>query len=65
MKTSTRPIPTGLHATFKLGIDAQAKRFCVGRHFDGATPQTVQKRSGRESNHKEERDLRTDFWQTD
>ena len=43
MKTTTQPNPTELHATIKLGIDAHATWFYVGRQLDGATPQPVQK----------------------
>jgi hypothetical protein len=35
MKTTTQPNPTELHATIKLGIDAHAKWFYVGRQVDG------------------------------
>ncbi len=43
MNTHTQTNPTELHATIKLGIDAHAKWFYVGRQFDGAAPQPVQK----------------------
>ncbi len=43
MNTHTQINPTELHATIKLGIDAHAKWFYVGRQLDGATPQPVQK----------------------
>ena len=43
MNTHTQTNPTELHATIKLGIDAHAKWFYVGRQLDGATPQPVQK----------------------
>ena len=43
MKTHTQINPTELQATIKLGIDAHAKWFYVGRQLDGATPQPVQK----------------------
>jgi hypothetical protein len=37
MSAITEPNPTELHSTIKLGIDAHAKWFYVGRHLDGAT----------------------------
>jgi len=37
MNTHTQLNPTELHATIKLGIDAHAKWFYVGRQLDGAT----------------------------
>jgi hypothetical protein len=43
MNTHTQPIPTELHATIKLGIDAHAKWFYVARQLDGASPQPVRK----------------------
>ncbi len=43
MNTPTQINPTELHSAIKLGIDAHAKWFYVGRQFDGATPQPVQK----------------------
>jgi hypothetical protein len=43
MNTHTQTHPTELHAAIKLGIDAHAKWFYVGRRLDGATPQPVQK----------------------
>ena len=43
MNTHTQINPNELHATIKLGIDAHAKWFYVGRQLDGATPQPVQK----------------------
>lgn len=45
MKTRTEPNPTETHETIKLGIDAHAKWYYVGRQVDGATPQPVQKMS--------------------
>ena len=35
MNTHTQINPTELHATIKLGIDAHAKWFYVGRQLDG------------------------------
>lgn len=35
MNTITEPDPTEIHATIKLGIDAYAKWFYVGRQHDG------------------------------
>lgn len=43
MNTKTKSNSTELHDTIKLGIDAHAKWFYVGRQLDGATPQPVQK----------------------
>ena len=43
MNTITESNPTEVHATIKLGIDAHAKLFYVGRQVDSATPQPVQK----------------------
>ena len=43
MNATTKSNPTELHTTIKLGIDAHAKWFYVGRQLDGATPQPVQK----------------------
>ena len=43
MNAITKPNPTEVHVTIKLGIDAHAKWFYVGRQVDGATPQPVQK----------------------
>ena len=43
MNTPTQINPSELHATIKLGIDARAKWFYVGRQLDGATRQRVQK----------------------
>jgi len=43
MNTHTQINPTELPATIKLGIDAHAKWFYVGRQLDGATRQPVQK----------------------
>ena len=35
MNTHTQTNPTELHATIKLGIDAHAKWFYVGRQLNG------------------------------
>ena len=43
MNTKTKSNPTETCETIKLGIDAHAKWFYVGRQLDGATPQPVQK----------------------
>ena len=43
MKTKTEHDPTEPCETIKLGIDAHAKWYYVGRQVDGATPQPVQK----------------------
>lgn len=37
------PNPTELYASIKLGLDAHARGFYLGRQLDGATPQPVQK----------------------
>ncbi len=43
MRTPTESNPTETCETIKLGIDAHAKWYYVGRQVDGATPQPVQK----------------------
>ena len=43
MNTITESNPTEPCQSIKLGIDAHAKWFYVGRQLDGATPQPVQK----------------------
>jgi len=43
MNTNTESNPTETCQSIKLGIDAHAKWFYVGRQLDGATPQPVQK----------------------
>jgi hypothetical protein len=43
MNTKTKTNPTETCESIKLGIDAHAKWYCVGRQVDGATPQPVQK----------------------
>ena len=43
MYTHTQINPTGTCQSIKLGIDAHAKWFYVGRQLDGATRQPVQK----------------------
>jgi hypothetical protein len=45
MTTKTKSDPTESFETIKLGIDAHAKWYYVGRQVDGATPQPVQKMS--------------------
>lgn len=45
MNAKTESSPTETCETIKLGIDAHAKWFYVGRRVDGATPQPVQKLS--------------------
>jgi hypothetical protein len=44
MNTHTQFDLTELHATIKLGIDAHAKWFYVGRQVNGAPLQSVQKK---------------------
>ena len=41
MNTNTESNPTETCQSIKLGIDAHAKWFYVGRQLDGATPQPV------------------------
>ena len=43
MNIETRSNPTDTCETIKLGIDARAKCYYVGRQIDGATPQPIQK----------------------
>ena len=43
MNTKTQSNPTETCESIKLGIDAHAKWYYVGRQIDGATPQPVQK----------------------
>jgi transposase len=43
MNAKTKSNPTETCETIKLGIDAHAKWYYVGRQVDGATPQPVQK----------------------
>ncbi len=43
MNTKTKTNPTETCESIKLGIDAHAKWYYVGRQVDGATPQPVQK----------------------
>jgi transposase len=43
MTTKSKSNPTESFETIKLGIDAHAKWYYVGRQVDGATPQPVQK----------------------
>ncbi len=45
MNAKTESNPTETCETIKLGIDAHAKWYYVGRQVDGATPQPVQKMS--------------------
>ena len=45
MNIKTKSNPTDTCETIKLGIDAHAKWYYVGRQIDGATPQPVQKMS--------------------
>ena len=40
MKTKTKSNPNETYESIKLGIDAHAKRYCVGRQVDGAQPLT-------------------------
>lgn len=43
MNTKTKSNPTETCDSIKLGIDAHAKWYYLGRQADGATPQPVQK----------------------
>jgi len=43
MNANTKSNPTETCKSIKLGIDAPAKWYFVGRQVDGATPQPVQK----------------------
>jgi hypothetical protein len=43
MNAKTESNPTESCETIKLGIDAHAKWYYVGRQVDGATPQPVQR----------------------
>jgi hypothetical protein len=45
MTTKTKSGPTESFETIKIGIDAHAKWYYVGRQVDGATPQPVKKMS--------------------
>jgi len=43
MNANTKSNPTETCESIKLGIDAHAKWYCIGREVDGTTPQPVQK----------------------
>ena len=43
MKAKTKSNPNETCETIKLGIEAHAKWYYVGRQIDGATPQPIQK----------------------